>query len=400
MERARWVTTHCSVLVVLMAVPLRTVQGEGTHRLGAGTATLESRGQGCARRAVPPVLLPVEIADPAFPEAAPRELQVEQARDADGFPCGYSVRILTKVCMDNKCRPIDVTLHWTAAGLFDRLECAPGQPLTKKEHEPFVPADYAKLERILKDRASILSRHSLAFLAKPKAEQGGIDVWSGATPQTVQEAVVEDAAYTSWVLWQWANGPLVETLCGFTEQSCTPPYLTRLLHSEDRGCVAFALRFLAKRPAAVGRQVEDVLSVVERGDRELIAAALRLLKGASGNREEVFARLIRAASRMNSVDSPMVLDFLAGEPHLPVATLDELTSYLGRMPYFQIHLTLRILEQRKYCSSETEADVLALLEGTDFFIARRGFEFLVKQTLSREAGLKVARFRERNRDRL
>lgn len=387
-------------IAVMISLPLAA--GEPAKTSLRERSRMASRAAPAGEASSSPVLFPLKIADPTFPEAPPRELQLVQARDSQGFPVGYALRVMTRVCMDNKCRAVDVTLHWDAVGSFERLECAPGKPLTKKEHEPFTAADYAKLDRILKDRSSILGRQSLAFLAKPKEERESaeIDAWSGATPLTVQESVVQDAAYTSWVLWRWANGPVTGKICEFTERSCNPVFLARLLRSGNHGCAAFALRVLGSQPGAAGRHLDDVLHVVETGDRELITTALRVLKAVPGSRESIYARLVGAASRMRAADSPIVLDFLAAEPELPAATLEELTGYVGQIPYFQVHLTLRILEQRKFCSAKTEADVARLLDGGDFFVARRASEFLAKQQLSEGIEAKLKSFRERYRDRL
>lgn len=346
----------------------------------------------------------VELADPAFPSRPPRVVEIFQSRERNGFPAGYAAQITTEVCMDKKCRIVEVTMHWNAVGFFDSLEYPVDKPLTKKEHEPFTAEDYAKLDRILRDRDSILARHSLAFLAKPAdaapAPEVEVDAWSGATPLTVKESVVEDAGYTTWVLWHWANGAMSQKLGQLTAQSSTPPFLKHLLRSADRTCVDFALQFLSDHHPADAQFMDDVLHVVETGDREHITLALRFLKNAVANKEVLHARLIRAASRVSPMYSPVILDFLAGEPDLPPATLEELTNSLEQLPYFQIHLILRILEQRRFCSAKTEADVSRLLAEDDFFIARRAYGFLSKQKLSPETGRKVQEFLARNRDRM
>ena len=53
---------------------------------------------------------------------------------------------------------------------------------------------------------------------------------------------------------------------------------------------------------------------------------------------------------------------------LPRTTLEGLTARLDRLPYFQVHLILRLLEQRKFFSRKTESDVARLLDGADFFM--------------------------------
>jgi hypothetical protein len=342
----------------------------------------------------------VELIDPVVPAEPAQRYPVVQVRNRSGFPLRYSLPIKTEVCTGNKCKIVEVTMYWTAVGLFERLEYPADKPLTKKEHVPFETDDYAKLDRILRDRNSILATHSLAFLAKPVEEDSGIDAWSGATPLTVRESVVEDAAYTSWVMWHWANGEIVAKLRAITEQSCTPDYLKYLLHSKDPSCVDFALKYVMEYRPNDAQFMEDVFPILENGDRDHIAFSLRFLDGAAKNKEELHARLIESCCRMKNTYSPMVLDYFAADPDLPQATLEGLTARLDRLPYFQIHLILRLLEQRKLYSKKTQADVLRLLDGENFFIARRACEHLMKQDLDQETERKVNEFRERNRDRL
>ena len=96
----------------------------------------------------------------------------------------------------------------------------------------------------------------------------------------------------------------------------------------------------------------------------------------------------------------MVLAHFAYQPDLPPTTLEGLTGRLDGLPYFQIHLILRLLEERKYFSGTTESSISQLLSNEDFFKARRAYEYLSKQDLSGETASKVSAFREQNRDRL
>ena len=80
--------------------------------------------------------------------------------------------------------------------------------------------------------------------------------------------------------------------------------------------------------------------------------------------------------------------------------LEGLSGQLGRLPYFPVHLILRLLEEHEFFSEKTEADVSRLLESDNFFVARRASEFLLKQELGTQAQSKLDAFREQNRDRL
>lgn len=73
---------------------------------------------------------------------------------------------------------------------------------------------------------------------------------------------------------------------------------------------------------------------------------------------------------------------------------------MKQLPYYPIHLILKMLEARQFASTKTLGDVTALLEGDNFFIARRAYEHLIKQELDADTRDRVSAFRERNRDRL
>jgi hypothetical protein len=342
----------------------------------------------------------VELADPAFASTPARVHAVVQSRDRNGFPVGYALPVETHVCTDQKCKIVEATMFWDALGYYERIECPPDKPLTKKEHVPFDAEDYAKLDRILKDRDSILATRSLAFLAKPVETDDGIDAWTGATPLTVQESVVKDAAYTTWVLWRWANGEIVQKLRGLTEQSCTPEYLKHLLRSEDRRHADFALKYVMEHHPAEVQFVQDVFHVLENGDREHVAVSIEFLNRAMKDKTRLHARLIDSCCRMKSIYAPVILDYFAAQADLPTTTLEGLTGRLDRLPYYQVHLILRLLEQRKFFSEKTESDVSQLLASDNFFIARRACEYLMEQELDSRTEGKVNAFRERNRARL
>jgi hypothetical protein len=295
---------------------------------------------------------------------------------------------------------VAVTMIWDAAGYFQRLKCPPGKPLTKKEHEPFTAGDYAKLDRILKDRKSILRDWTLAYLERPAETGDAVDAVTSPTPITVQDSVIQDAAYTTWALWHWANGEIVPELQGITKQNGTPAYLNHLLTGKDRRLADFALDLVIQQHPPDPRFVESVVHILENGERDQITRALEFLTRAMPDKRSLHARLIQSCCRMRSSDCPMVLEKLAAEPTLPAATLEGLTGRLAQLPFFPVHLILRMLEKRKFASEKTISDVAALLDSDNFFIARRAYEHLVKQDLDADTGERVRAFFQRNRDRL
>ena len=152
----------------------------------------------------------IQLTDPVYPKKPKKEHSLTAYFNDEGFPSGYSMELINEVCLDGVCKLVEVTMYWDALGFYQSLEYPEGKPLTKVEHEPFVPADYEKLDSILKDRESILDDHELGFLASEKDDKSPegeddddyqeVDGVSKATPGAVKEAVVKDAAWTTWVL--------------------------------------------------------------------------------------------------------------------------------------------------------------------------------------------------------
>jgi hypothetical protein len=345
----------------------------------------------------------VELSDPVAPEDGIKEYHVVAKQDERGMPAGYSLSFQTHVCIDEQCRMVHVTMHWDALGFYQRLEYPAELPLTRRKHEPFTREDYAKLDKILQDRDSILSSYPLDVLVAPQvaADALEIDGWSGATPQTIKDAVVDDAAYTTWTMWHWANGQIVSQLRALTEQRVTSDYLRHLLHSETRREMDFALRYLSDHGCVEWSLADDVFDLLQRSsEREHVVMALKWLNGAVEDQQQLHDRLIQAFVRMSSNQSPLVLEYFGNVADLPDETLEGLTAVLDQVPYFQVHLTLRMLESKSFFSERVEANIVALLDHENFFIARRASQYLAEQTLSDAGRQRLTAFQKQYRDRL
>ena len=342
----------------------------------------------------------VKLTDPIAPATPAQTYLVVQSRGSNGFPTGYSMALETHVCVDQKCQIVKATLFWDTLGFFERLEYPANAPLTKKEHVPFEAEDYAKLDRVLKERNSVLGSLPVDVLTQPVQDVPGIDGLSAATPQTLKEAVVEGAALTTWSMWHWANGEIVPQLRRLTEQHCTPSFLHHLLQSENRRDVDFSLKYILEHHPSDTQYVNDMFRVLETGDREHILLSLKFLTQAVRDKKRLHADLIRSCSRMNANYSPLVLEYFTAEPDLPAETMEELTGILGQLSYYQVHLILRLLEKKKFSSEKVESNIAGLLDSKDFFIARRAYEYLLRQEVGAETQHKLDTFRDRYRQRL
>ena len=345
-----------------------------------------------------PAVFQVMLADPVAPDAVPQPYEVVALSDADGSPTGYQLAIHVNVCSEGLCRMVHVTLAWDALGFYQRLDCLSDTPLTRRQHEPFTPDDYRKLDRILRNRESALGRLPLQALVDKQPVD--LDGWSGATPQFVAESVVEGAAFTTWTLWRWANGQIVPQLRAATVQRATPEFVRRLLRSENQREVGFALRHLLDPQRIGSRLVDDALRAVENtGQAEYVAMALDYAIGAGGDQRRLHDRLIALMARLDDQTNRPLLEYFAAQPELPFETLDALSGILEHLSYFQVHRLLLLLEKQEVTAT-VEANVARLLDHENFSIARRAYEHLQKQASDSRTQQQLAAFRNRNRDRL
>lgn len=315
------------------------------------------------------------------------------------------MEFINEVCLDDVCKLVEVTMYWDAMGFYQRLEYPEDQPLTKVEHDPFTPADYEKLDSILKDRKSILNDHSLGFLATEKddtdsAEEDDSDGVSKATPGAVKEAVVKDAAWTTWVLWKYANTEIVPILQAMTESRCSPEYLQHLLDSKDWRKIEFAIHHLLEQKPVTTQYLDDVATLLPSADIDHIELAMEYIQLASPDKNTGYRKLIGALGTLDEYNAGLVIGLLESDEQLEEEILEELSSSLEQQNYYPIHLALRLVKSRKFFSREVEANLVKLLQSKDFFIARRASEFLSGQKLSASAKEALEAFRRTHADRL
>ena len=352
----------------------------------------------------------IELTDPVYPKKPKKEHTLLVYLDSQGYPSGYSMELVNKVCLDDVCKLVEVTLYWDAIGYYQRLEYPKGKPLTKLEHDPFTPEDYKKLDSILKDRKSILIDHSLGFLAtedhdKPSAgvkqtEADDIDAVTRPTPHAVKKAVVKDAAWTTWVLWKYANTEIVDILQGLTEARCSPEYLGHLLDSKDWQKIEFALHYLVKQEPVPPLFLDKVAKLLPSAGINHVDLAMEYLQKGSPDKNTGYRKLIGTLPALNEYNAVLVIELLESDGQLEEGILEALTSSLAQQDYYPIHLALRLIESREFFSKGVEADIVKLLQVKDFFIARRASDFLSNQKLSASAKEKLASFREKHADRL
>ena len=171
--------------------------------------------------------------------------------DEQGLPQLFFTDITLAVCLDNVCEPVRIELYWDLVGNYAGYGVVPSHPLLKYDHQPFEPADYAKLHQILSDRDSILGRRPLAsFLDAGAARNTAyqtkdgqpVDAVSGATAKEIAGSIVPGALYSCYWIWKTVHGNLRDQMAGHLRSIFTPTLASSFLSSDLPDYQAYALK--------------------------------------------------------------------------------------------------------------------------------------------------------------
>ncbi len=349
----------------------------------------------------------VRLHHPSFGQGQKRELKLSRRMDRDGLPVEYGMWVESVYCLEDRCEVINVKMVWDVLGRFSRYELPAGKVLTKNDHVPFTPEDHEKLRTVLGNVNSILRDHNLETLTRTvkttqRDEEGGwVDAITRATETTIKNAVVQGATYTSYNLWHWANGEASEEIRKLTHQICSKALLLRFLLGGRSHEILFGIEHLGQHRIFDGDAVAAVTGVMRNGERDQMDAGMAYLRAALPDPAEFHQHVGRLFGDSNRNAQIYLLGLLAKETDLPDALYEQLVAQIPHFEeFYELHLLLRLLEDRNYASEQTLAHVAALLEHENFFLARRACWFLQKQKLSPDLQRKVKAFQEKNADRM
>lgn len=363
MKKALYYITIVAVFAGVFASSCKLLlfQGSGDH------ATAQS------------VICRIKLSDPVKPSTPKLTYQVRQFSDTNGFVKEYSLTLKTSICYDKVCNPIHVNVHWDMLGRFLRLQCAKHSPLTKNEHDLFTVYDYARLDEILKDRDSILKKYKPSFFADMAKKPNSTDAVTSATPQSVQNAVVKDAAHTSWALWHWVNGESAGKLLNLTRLNCDAAFLHHCLSSpNDRDIVKFALQFILKNQPKNVLFHDDAFNILKNAGWANCVLALEYLKGSVTDKETLHEQLAQLMG-VNGGSQRLISNYFAAEPHLSPTILERLAASLTRLSYREFIAVFNLLESRQCNTMGINSKISELLQSDDPYRVKYAQDYLEKQ---------------------
>ncbi len=192
---------------------------------------------------------------------------VHLLNDAAGVPFLYSAHLVTGVCTDGLCRPVDIHIYWDLLGQFQDYQMSPGHPITKFDHQPLTEDDHRKLRHLLADTSSLLRDYAVTDMIDTtiKVQSGVLDAVTGATNPTFASVTVEGAMYTVYTLWHFVNGTVRQQIRKYTETRLADALIAAMLQSDRLDYQLFVYEHLTD---VRRRQFAPlILSLIDNDDR-------------------------------------------------------------------------------------------------------------------------------------
>jgi len=346
------------------------------------------------------VAFPVRLTHPAIGNKQPAGYTLCQQRGEDGLPTGYHMIVNSVICRKKTCEVLEGRMYWDEIGRYQRYELPPGKHLTKKDHTAFTPKEYAHLDRLLRNRNSLLRDYAYEKLTAPESWDD-VDAITGATAKEIKAEVVEGAGYTCYTLWHWANGDVVREIQRLTAKSLNTALACRLLGSGDEDAMLFALRNLESSNLYDAKVVAAVSETVPDAGAARLVLSLTYLSRAVKDGSVFYRDTADLFWKLNRREKQTLLDFVESQPQPAPVFFDALIKGLPRLTeYYEIHRVLALVEKYNYASDRLTPQVTALLKHENFFIARRAYWFLEKRELDEEEKGELRAFVEKHGDRL
>ncbi len=351
----------------------------------------------------------VQLRHPGINKNLPLEYTLYELLSPEGVATGYTLTVDSVLCESGDCQVCKVEMFWDVAGGFVDYSLAKGaflekaSPLAKDVPQteagtlykgvPFTGNDYQKLDAILSNKKSILREQQWGDLAV-RRKRADVDAVTTATPAALSRAVVKGAALTCFHLWHWAQGDVGNTARELTHRRCDKNLLQGLLGSEKPHQILFALEHLSCHKIYDSALAKRTRAILQHGDNEVMGPALIYLANNAEDDGQFGAELAALYIDASPARRIQLVGVLGAMRELPASLLEAMGKVLVRMDrYYEVHLFLSLLEKHEYASGSLLREVSQLLDNGNFFIARRAYWYLKKQSLDNRTAHLIEKFR-------
>jgi len=289
-------------------------------------------------------------------------------------PIMYSRKFLTGVCVDGKCRLLNIELFWNITGRYLGFELPGGEFLSKTEHIKFNSSEYDKLHDLLCDRNSALANYELEDLV-PVKDTTETDAVSTATIAAVLDYIVPGAVYTTYTLWHLIYGSTKRHIEKITSEKITPEIVLKLLSGHNTSDKVWALTHLPDEMEINAALRNKLMELVLGEDVFLTEQALNALTP-KNMVKEIQIDLLNIFNDTGFLQRRLIIQKLEKSRKLNDEVVKKLSDELGNLNGVLIKMVLEMFTVHKIENKEVIENVAALLKNENRYIANQALKFL------------------------
>ena len=299
-------------------------------------------------------------------------------KNSEGKSKSFYQHFSTGVCFDNRCRPLDITLHWTISGRYLGFEMPKGEFLSKTDHDPFTRKEYIQLNEILSN--SDLPFREIKYhelMNQPESSIESVDAISGATSERIKDFVIKNAAYTTYKIWKLVYGESQKFIEYYTDIHLNNSNLLTLLESQERKDIIWGLLHMKDTLSFSMPLKNRLLFLVQSDDPYLSYNAVYAIPKAYLNDTDFLEILflsylnISDASTKNSI-----VRKLKSAPSLSQNLISKSRESIFAMAPQEIGSLLKIYEKHRVKDSATIGVVRKLMNHPNAYIVKLAKDFL------------------------
>ena len=326
-------------------------------------------------------------------------MEVELVFDTDGLPDFYHCHVNTPVCDDGLCRSLLLDVYWDLLGNFTRFEVPEFPPLTKWDHLEFTTEDYVKLNEILRDKNSVLGTvrdvNALFDLSTKKISEK-VDAVTGATRETIKNAVVPGAVYSSYTLWHVVNGDIPSGIQQYTVSYQGPALINKFLLSENYHYHYEALDYLVS--TGYEGHLPELVRMLNNSGPFVTRMAVKQFPRAWLDEEQFQSAVTALMDRFDYRAQVIWLDRML-DVQVQGTTLDLLTGNTDRFSQYQLQQVLKLCDlNRSRLSNASVTQIGSLLQHESVIIAQGTYQILEKLASEDKNARKILRHYEKSQD--
>ena len=329
---------------------------------------------------------------------------LREKTDPNNNTIWYQADIETEVCRERLCEIAHITIYWDEIGDFLKFTLPEGKDLTKYDHKPFNADDYRKLANILADSTSLLKNLSYNEINDViERAQKEVDAVTGATPGELANAVVRDAALSTYTFWHIVYGASRDTIRNHLEQKMSINYVLNKLENGKPNTKLWAIKTAKEKYGDNEQARQQILELISDDNFDVAATSLRFFTDDELETQYVQQEIIRLFPQVQGV---MKFEILYCLKKLKKIYPETFTFLLNEFIENKIGVSAynHIIEIGELVEAPNEQDLVAmerLLYHDNFYVARKAYDYLKEQAMrDKQLSKDLRKFEKRYSERL